>query len=79
MRDFQPRGLRIPILLNVEIHGSARKHGINDPGIRQALEHAISVVDLEPDTDPPKTLAIGPDPAGNLLEVIGSSSTKSDW
>ncbi len=28
------------------------------------------MVDLEPDADPPKVLAIGPDPAGNLLEVI---------
>ena len=28
------------------------------------------MVDLEPDADPPRMLAIGPDPAGNLLEVI---------
>lgn len=28
------------------------------------------VVDLEPDADPPRVLAIGPDPAGNLLEII---------
>jgi hypothetical protein len=28
------------------------------------------VVDLDPDADPPKVLAIGPDLAGNLLEVI---------
>ena len=34
------------------------------------LAHAITVVDLEPDTDPPKGLAIGPDQAGNLLEVV---------
>lgn len=26
--------------------------------------------DLEPDADPPKVLVIGPDSAGNLLEVI---------
>ena len=32
--------------------------------------HAITVFDLEPDADPPKVLAIGPDPAGNLLELI---------
>lgn len=35
-----------------------------------ALTHAITVVDLEPDADPPKCLAIGSDEAGNLLEVI---------
>lgn len=28
------------------------------------------MVDLEPDADPPKVLAIGPDTAGNLVEVI---------
>lgn len=28
------------------------------------------VVELDPDGDPPKLLVIGPDPAGNLLEVI---------
>ena len=27
-------------------------------------------MDLEPDADPPKVLAVGPDAAGNLLEVI---------
>lgn len=31
---------------------------------------AVTVFDLEPDADPPKVLAIGPDPAGNLLEII---------
>ena len=28
------------------------------------------IVDLEPDEEPPKVLAIGPDRAGNLLEII---------
>lgn len=54
----------------MEIHRSARKHGIDGPAIRHALGHAVTVVDLEPDADPPKALAIGPDPAGNLLEII---------
>ncbi len=35
-----------------------------------AVEHALVIVDLDPDTDPPKVLAIGPDADGNLLEVI---------
>jgi hypothetical protein len=54
----------------VEIHHSAHKHGIDDDAIMHALAHAVTVVDLEPDADPPKGLAIGPDPAGNLLEVV---------
>lgn len=57
-------------MADVEIHRSARKHGINDAAIRHALENAITVFDLEPDADPPKVLAIGPDAAGNLLEII---------
>jgi len=28
------------------------------------------VVDLDPNQEPPKVLAIGPDNAGNLLEII---------
>jgi len=28
------------------------------------------VADLDPDSDPPKVLLIGPDAAGNLLELI---------
>jgi hypothetical protein len=54
----------------VEIHRSARKHGIPDAAILHALDHALTVIDLEADADPPKVLAIGPDHAGNLLEII---------
>lgn len=54
----------------MEIHRSAHRHGIGDAAIRHALEHAVAVFDLEPDADPPKALAIGPDHAGNLLEII---------
>ena len=55
---------------DVEIHRSAHKHGIDDAAIRHAVEHALAIIELEPDADPPKVLAIGPDHAGNLLEVI---------
>ena len=34
------------------------------------LAHAIVVVDMEEHADPPKLLVVGPDPAGNLIEVI---------
>jgi hypothetical protein len=54
----------------VEIHRSARTHGVSDIAIRHALNHAVTVVDIDPDDDPPKVLAIGPDDAGNLLEII---------
>ena len=54
----------------MEIHRAARKHGIDDEVIVHAVEHAIVAVDLEPESDPPRVLAIGPDAAGNLLEII---------
>jgi len=54
----------------VEIHRSARRHGVEDDAIRHATDHPLVVVDLDPDADPPKQLAIGPDRTGNLLEVI---------
>lgn len=54
----------------MEIHNTARKHGITDLDILHAVTHAIAVLDLEPDADPPKVLAFGPDPAANMLEII---------
>jgi hypothetical protein len=54
----------------VEIHRSARRHQVEDVDIRHATDYPLVVVDLDPDGDPPRQLAIGPDRAGNLLEVI---------
>lgn len=54
----------------VEIRRSARRHGIRNADIEHAVDHAVVVVDLDAESDPPKVLAIGPDRAGNLLEVI---------
>jgi hypothetical protein len=54
--------------MGVEIHASARKHGIADEDIEHAVEHALVVADSEEETD--KVLYLGPDRAGNLLEVI---------
>jgi hypothetical protein len=36
------------------------------------------VVDLEPDADPPRVLAIGPDHAGWLLEIIWLELLEAD-
>ena len=54
----------------MEIHRAAHRHGVSDGDILHAIAYAIEVLDLEPDADPPKVLAIGPDTAANLLEVI---------
>ncbi len=54
------------------ITSSARKHGIKDAAIRHAFDHPVFVVEL----DEGLTMLIGPDPAGNLIEVgvVGSAT-----
>jgi hypothetical protein len=55
----------------VEIHRAARKHGITDDDIRHAVEHALVGYALERgDGEPRRTLLLGPDRAGNLLEIV---------
>lgn len=54
----------------IELHRSSSKHGVHPHDVLHALEHASVSIDLEPDADPPTILTIGPDRAGNLLEVI---------
>lgn len=54
----------------MEIHESARRHGVSDEDIQHAVEHPVAVVDLDPEFDPPKVFVVGPDTAGNMLEVI---------
>ena len=52
------------------MHRSALKHGISRAQIEHAADHLLTLADLDPDSDPPKVLIIGPDEAGNLLELI---------
>ena len=54
----------------MEFHRSAFKHGLDRDAILHGLEHALVVIELEPAADPPRILAIGADPAGNLLEIV---------
>ena len=43
---------------------------MTDDDVLHAVVHEAVSIDLDPDADPPKILVIGPDRAGNLLEVI---------
>jgi hypothetical protein len=52
----------------VEIHPSARKHGISDEAIAHAFMHTI--VWVEVGDDPIRVLLAGPDSAGNILELV---------
>jgi hypothetical protein len=52
----------------VEVHDSARKHGVADDDIVHAIDNALAIEDAG--EDPDRWLLIGPDTAGNLLEVV---------
>ena len=52
----------------MEIHDSARKPGVADHDIAHAIDHALAIEDAG--EDPDRWLLIGPDTAGNLLEVV---------
>jgi uncharacterized DUF497 family protein len=45
-----------------------RKHGVADEDIHHAIDHALAIEDAG--EDPDRWLVIGPDRAGNLLEVV---------
>lgn len=50
----------------VEVREGARKHGVKDEDMRHAVRHAIRTRKL----DDNKTLLIGADTTGRLLEVV---------
>jgi hypothetical protein len=50
----------------VEIHPSARKHGIADEDIKHATAHAMAIEDQYDDT----RLYLGPSRRADLLEVV---------
>jgi hypothetical protein len=58
----------------VEIHNSARKHGVADADILHAIDHAQAIEDIG--EDPDRWLLLGPDRAANLLEVVVLSVTE---
>ena len=61
-------------LIGVLSHRSAFKHGITIDRIEHAYDHVIVVADLDPDSDPPKVLLIGPDAAATSSNSSPSSS-----
>lgn len=54
--------------MRVEVHDSARRHGIEDADIVHAVDNALAVEDMG--EDPDRYLVLGPDRAGNILEVV---------
>ncbi len=56
--------------MRVEIHDSARRHAIADDDIKHAVAHALSIDVLDAETEDEWLLVLGPDRAGNILEVV---------
>ncbi len=60
----------------VEIHPSASRHGVDDDEILHAVANSVAVDDLG--EDPDRWLVIGPDSAGNLLEIVVLIASNAD-
>ncbi len=58
----------------MEIYESARKHGISDDDMRHAIDNALATGEQEDG----KVLYLGPDSAGNLLEVVTVARENDD-
>jgi hypothetical protein len=50
----------------VEIHPSARKHGVTDEDIHHAIQHAMAIDDQDDET----RLYLGPGRSAEFLEVV---------
>ncbi len=57
-------------LLGGEFHSSAGKHGVAESDVVRALLRTLVEFDLGDDDSPTRRLALGPDRAGNLLEIV---------
>jgi hypothetical protein len=60
----------------VEIHASAHRHDVAEEDMLHAVEHSLAVDDVG--EDPDRWLVLGPDTAGNLLEVVVLISDEGD-
>lgn len=52
----------------MEILPSSRRHGVADEDIQHCIENALVIEEVA--DDPVRYLILGPDRAGNLLEVV---------
>lgn len=54
----------------MRVHPSAFKHGSDEVEIVHAWAKALGFFTIDAESEPPKSLCIGPDLAGNLLEIL---------
>ena len=64
--------------LRLWVHESAYRHGLTDDEILQAWDNAMSFDDIDSGHEPTKSLCIGPDRAGNLLEILYLQADDAD-
>jgi len=62
----------------LRIEDSALRHGLTREDISHAYDLALLDKVLDEVADPPKILIVGPDGAGNLLELIGGELQGGD-
>jgi hypothetical protein len=63
----------------LRIADSALKHGYSREEVSHAYDMAVYEGVIDPDAEPPKVLTIGPDSAGNLLELVGGPRLNGDY
>lgn len=54
----------------MDFHASAGRHGIPKDDVRHAVAHFFFAAEIDPDEPPARVLYLGPEAAGNLLEVV---------
>jgi hypothetical protein len=54
----------------MKILPSARKHGVTNRSINHAFAHLLVRFDMGDDDPPVRDLVLGPDVAGNIIELI---------
>lgn len=64
--------------MELEIRPSALKHGTTGESIAHAVTYPLLVDDEFETGDSSKVLVLGPDTAGNILEVIGEFDADDD-
>lgn len=52
----------------MEVLPSSRRHGVGDEDMQHVIEHARVIEEIA--DDPVRYLVLGPDRAGNLLELV---------
>lgn len=52
----------------MEILSSGRRHGVEDEDIQHCIANAVAIEEVA--EDPVRFLVLGPDRAGNLLELV---------